>query len=261
MLTPRSPFRFLDLPAEIRNMIYTYLAASYQTPETSKTKFIFRIYDLPHDTRISTTENHNAIMQPGLVRTCSQIYWESRLIFYRHHHFKLHIWQEEHKDMRNRLKAWFFSQSCLKRVMKWLDAIGVEARMQIRSLEIDVHDSNAYWTSTGTEFKSFISDLHARLSDEATVVYRPSPRCHNARILWELGKVFYDKDPTHVPKFEHPHWIVDGWNGSVWAFPSYLFVPVSTKYRVARPSLTFESGLGFFGGYIQGSGGMPGQWD
>ena len=231
-------------------MIYTYLAVSYRTPETSKTKFTFRFRDFPHDTRISEAENLNSIMQPGLFRTCSQIYWESRLIFYRHHNFKLHIWRDEYKNLLDCLTAWFFSKSCLKRVTKWLDVIGAEARRQIRSLEIEVHDDNAHLMSPRTAYGAFINDLHARLSEEATVVYRPGPRCHNAGVLWELGKIFYDKDLARVPKFEHPHWSVRGWKywrGSVWALPRDWFLPLPTKSRVARPSLTFGPGLGFFG--------------
>lgn len=250
MLTLRSPFRFLDLPGEIREMIYTYLAASYYTPETSKTKFTFRDHDYPHDTHISETENQNSIMQPGLFRTCSQIYRESRLFFYRHHTFKLHIWQAEDKTLPDQLAAWFFCKSRLERAAQWLDAIGAEAREQIRSFEIDVHMDDAQPFSARTAYGRFMDDLHARLSDEATVVYRPGPRCHNAAVLWDLGKIFYDRDPARVPRFEHPRWSVEGGNGSVWAVPKHRFYPQyysSTKYRVARPSLTFGPGQGFFG--------------
>ena len=119
--------------------------------------------------------------------------------------------------------------------------------MQIRSLEIEVYIGNAHPTFARTAYGPFIDDLHAKLSDESTVVYRPGPRCHNAAVLWELGMVFYDRNTARVPKFEHPCWFVPGWNGSVWAVPGSSFIPSSTKYRVARPSLTFGPGLGFFG--------------
>ena len=249
LLTLRSPFRFLDLPGEIRNMIYKYVVASENILETRYTLFKNRIRDRPHKTHESETENRESTTLPSLLRTCSQIYRESRLTFYRHHAFKLHIWQEEYDGLLDTLSAWVFSTSCLKRVTKWLDAIGAHARKEIRFVQVEVHCNNDNPATARTAYESFIDSLHARLSDDATVVYRPGPKCHNAAVLWELGEIFYDRDPTRVPGFSHPGWVCSGFdgNGNVWAIGRAWFVSVPLKQPLARPSLTFGPGLGWFG--------------
>ena len=128
-----SPFRFLNLPGEIRNEIYKYIiAADAELLKLVKTKS--RVPD--HTAETCEKANRASTSQPALFRTCSQIRAESRGLFYHYHAFTLHIWVEEDKEVHKGLLShifWWFEharreKSSLERVMRWLDAIGAEAR-------------------------------------------------------------------------------------------------------------------------------------
>lgn len=57
--------------------------------------------------------------------------------------------------------------------MRWLDAIGAEARREIRSFEVEVHGDDS---TTAKKLPRFVDGLYAKMSDEATVVYRAASR-------------------------------------------------------------------------------------
>ena len=221
-------------------MIYKYVAASERTAK-KKGKV-----NSPGD-----AEKHATIIQPGLFRTCSQIYTESRGLFYRHHVFKLHL-RREHIGLWDYLAAWICLQQPRNRVARWLDAIGKEARRQIRTLEIQVHYTEGEEIKT---YARFMGDIHKRLPDEATVVYRCASSKYAAETLFELGKIFYDRDPGPIPHFEHRLVATEWSHGNLWATMSntphwlrYQLLRLPVRNRGSRPSLTFGPGLGWFGG-------------
>ena len=144
--------------------------------------------------------------------------------------------------------------TCLERVIKWLDSVTPDMRKQIRTLEIEIHYSDS---STAKAYIGFLDDLHSRLSDDATVIYRPSPtsrpyQTHSFGVLWGLGKILHDRDASRLPRFEHPNWILPdryttGHAADVWA---HGFIPLyfnRSRGHCRRPSLTFGPGLGWFG--------------
>lgn len=197
---------------------------------------------LPPHLYAGETENQASILQPGLFRTCSQIHTESRGLFYHHHAFKLHIWQS--KSILSNLAVWlrlWQGKTCLQRATRWLDAIGAEARKQIRTLEVEVHCEGA---ASAKDYTEIIDHLHSRLSDEATVVYRSASRKFDVLILYDLGAVFYERDPARVPQFEQ-----DVWTSATipWTTTRSLLFRLPTRYRGPRPTLTFGPGLGWFG--------------
>ncbi len=197
--------------------------------------------------------NHASIQQPGLFRTCSQIHTESRLLFYRYHTFKLQVWQEENRGLLQHVTAWFRPllgrKTCLERVMRWLDAIGVEARKQIRTLEVDLHMEDPTYVKI---YARFMVDLHARLSDEATVVYWSVSQKRHFADLWALGNTFYDRDPSRLLRFEYPGRalgpLLDR-SAIVWTWTEAQVLDYPIKRRDPRSSLTFGPGLGWFGGH------------
>ncbi len=243
----KSPFPFLNLPAEVRNEIYKYVSAADTKPRVPKKKLNFN-QDLPTPTEIHEIANRAGTSQPGLFSTCAQIRNESRGLFYRYHTFKLHIWQEEEEGLWSRFYAWLHclqrEKSCIERVKRWLDAIGPQARKEIRRLEIKIHCEDQ---TTVKSFARFMDEIHARLPDEATVVYRAVPEKMAKLILWELGKVFYDRDHTRGMVFQSPRWtfgdrrVMGGLNRSQGQyFPN--------RHDTQRVSLTFGPGMGWFNG-------------
>ena len=241
----------MKLPAEIRCEIYKYVAAAENAPKKGKAKVVSERHGLAYHIAAGEVKNQASIMPPGLFRTCTQVYMESRYLFYRHHPFKLQIWHEEKrsKSILERLAEWvglWRHTTCLDRTTRWLDAIGGQTLKQIRILEIEVHP----WSATGWRaYVRFIDDLHARLSDETTLVYRSTARGFEALdTLWALGKMFYDRDPSRVPQFEYPGW----YPGLI---PTGLFLagitpgicpPLPSRRLGSRPSLIFGPGLGWF---------------
>ena len=192
--------------------------------------------------------NRAGTSQPGLFSTCAQIRNESRGHFYRYHTFRLHIWQKEDKGLLSRFYAWLHyprrEKSCIERVKRWLDAIGPQARKEIRRLEIKIHCEDR---ATAKSFARFIAELHARLPDEATVVYRAVPQNIAKLTLWELYKVFYERDPTLEMVFKSPMWTV-GDHRSMWLAKVSQGQYFPNPHDVQRVSLTFGPGLGWFNG-------------
>ena len=200
------------------------------------------IQGVPND---DNGKNRTAILQPALFLTCSQIQNESRVFFYRYHIFQLHVWQGAiglPSRKAEQLRLWR-SRTRLTRVIEWLDILGEDTRKQIRTIEIELrcHDG-----ATVRKYARFIPDLHARLSDEATVVYRTVSQAQGFAMLLELGRMFHARHPARVLPFEHPNWSII--NGTIWWLCTlHNFVYTWTAYPVPGPSLTFGPRLGWFG--------------
>ena len=218
------------------------MIASDHTPKKGKTKPRVGIQAIPPN---NTRKNRAALLQPALFRTCSQIRSESRVFFYRYHTFHLHVWQEDHglpSRIAEQLRLWR-PRICLDRVKRWLDFLGKDTREQIRTIEIELHRDDLTTVET---YAGFIDDVHARLSDDATVVYRTVSRARGFAMLFELGRIFQARNPARVLHFEHPNWSLRN-NTNVWASTLQDFVYTRTRYRVPGPSLTFGPRLGWFG--------------
>ena len=187
----------------------------------------------------------SAHLQPPLFRTCSQIRSESQVFFYRYHTFQLHVWQEDQgllSRIAEQLRLWR-PRTCLDRVKRWLDFLGEDTRRQIRKIEIELHCDGLATVET---YAGFIDDVHARLSDEATVYYQTVSCARGFAMLFELGRIFQARNPARVLHFKHPNWSL--WNNTnVWASTLQDFVYTPTRYRVPGPSLTFGPRLGWFG--------------
>ena len=219
------------------------MAASEHTPKKGKTKSPTEAQGVPNHV---DKKNRTALLQPALFRTCSQIRNESRVFFYRYHTFQLHVSQEDiglWSRIATQLRLWR-SRTSLNRVIEWLDFLGKDIRKQIRTIEIELHCDDVATVKT---YAGFIDDLHARLSDEATVVYRTVSQAQGFAMLFELGRIFHARNPARVLHFEHPNWSVIRNHAGLWALTLRDFVYVRTRYRVPGPSLTFGPGLGWFG--------------
>ena len=223
------------------------MIACDHTPNKGKTKSTVGIQAV----RSNNTEKNRAarlqpaLLQPGLFRTCSQIRSESRIFFYRYHTFHLHVWQEDQglpSRIAEQLRLWR-PGTCLDRVIRWLDFLGKDIRKQIRTIEIELHCDDQTTVKT---YAGFIDDVHARLSDEATVVYRTVSEPQGLAMLFELSGIFQARNPAGVLHFEQSNWSIRN-NTNVGASTIYNFVYTWTKYRVPRPSLTFGPRLGWFG--------------
>ena len=200
--------------------------------------------ELPYHVCAGDIQNQATIAQPGFFNTCSQIYHESRAFFYRHHEFKLYIWQEP--GMKQHSK-------CLKKMLNWLGTIGVEMQKQIRTLEINLQCDP---TSDLGTYIWFVDNLHSMLSDhQATVIYRPISQMrarHDVAFLWGIGKVLQVGNPGRVPQLEHPNWSVRGSPASgneadVWTWARNPLAYTPRKPNAERPSLTFGPDEGWFG--------------
>lgn len=225
------------------------MIASEHTPKKCKTKPTVGIQAIPsNNTRNNRAARlQPALLQPALFRTCSQIRSESRVFFYRYRTFKLHVWQED-QDLPSRigiaeqLRLWR-PRTCLDRVKGWLNFLGEDTRKQIRTIEIELHYDDQTTVKT---YAGFIDDVHASLSDDATVVYRTVSQPQGLAMLFELGRIFQARNPAGVLHFEQSNWSIRN-NTNVGASTIYNFVYTRTRYRVPRPSLTFGPRLGWFG--------------
>ncbi len=127
--------------------------------------------------------------------------------------------------------------------MKWMDTIGADARSQIRNLNVMIYNDDLTAVKL---FVRFVERLHAKFSDEATVVYRVLPTKKDALQLWELGKVFSFRHPSRVPLFENPRWVGVMDMSDTWTWSRAYALSYPTRNRAARPRLTFGPGLGWF---------------
>lgn len=234
VLTPESPFPFLKLPVEIRIEIYKYAAASDDIPPKSTIKSAIELqHPSPHayfgdlSAYLHDLRNQESIAQPGLFQTCSQVYHESRVFFYRHHKFKFYIRQEDNRVMSHQKTK--RHHTCLEMWFRWFTTIGVDMQKQIRTLKFgltccDLENVMAY--------TRFIEDLHARLSDRATVIYRGTSinSLTERAILSGLADIFQARGNKRAPHLEYPVAPVGQWTD-----------------RPVNPVLTFGPGLGWFG--------------
>ena len=199
--------------------------------------------ELPRHVCAGDIHNRASITQPGFFHTCSQIYQESRAVFYRYREFKLHIWQDARKLRES---------TCLVKVLNWFDTIGVDMQKQIRTLEINLQCETSLDLYT---YVWFVDSLHEKLSDKATVIYRPISQKrarHDVSFLWFIGKILHVREPRRVPQFEHPNWSIRGSQGpgndaDVWSWTRNPLVYRPKKRDVDRPTLTFGPDEGWFG--------------
>ena len=225
------------------------MAAFEKPPKKGAVKSAVESRELPRHVCASDIQNQTSIAQPSIFHACSQIYRESRAFFYRYREFKLRIWQEPGKKRYSR---------CFRKVFEWLNTIGVEMQLEIRTLEIDLQ------CDTSADMKAyiwFVDNLHARLSEEATVIYRPTSQMrarHEVAHLWYIGKVLHSRDRNRVPQLEHPNWSINpDWSirdldtletaANIWANTKNPLVYTPKKVNVDRPSLTFRPNEGWFG--------------
>lgn len=113
-------FSFLKLSGETRNEIYKYVAAfNIKARRRCSIKWFAKQPD-DHSVNIYLGNRQNQALTSlsGLFLVCSQVYHESRVLFYRYHDFRLYIWQDE-KGLLSRLKAWFGMKNhgeCMERI-------------------------------------------------------------------------------------------------------------------------------------------------
>ena len=256
-----SPFRFLNLPGEIRNEIYKY-ASTMPPIALKKPKKPRNSAPNPPLSGLSDAEKHSfekenlvSTQLPALFLTCSQIHTESRLLFYRHHVFKFRVWYEEQNawlKLAKRLR-FYLQTTCLERVIGWLDAIGPQARKQIRKIEIELHCDDLREMGN---YAPFVHDLHARLPDEATVVYRSASRYLDQQVLLlkELGKKLFSGDPIRLARLGAAHWFRKRGGASPWeVYLFQLYDEHGRRREEEGPSLTFGPGQGWFGGVSRSS--------
>ena len=126
---------------------------------------------------------------------------------------------------------------------------------QIRTLEVDLQCEPSAVSTDLYAYIWVVDNLHAKLSEKATVIYRPISQMrarHDVSVLWGIGKVLHVRDPRRVPRFEHPNWSIrdshtPGNDADVWAFARNPLAYTPKKRDVDRPSLTFGPDKGWFG--------------
>ena len=124
-----SPFPFLNLPSEIRNIIYRLVVKSHARFYESKVldkhslKLLLGQAEYATLTRWDIQYNHQAVIQPGLLRTCSQIRKEALILYYENHPFDFNIYADApmHECLRN-----------------WHSSIGEIGRRHLRHVNFNV---------------------------------------------------------------------------------------------------------------------------
>ncbi len=177
-----SPFPFLKLPAEVRNKIYELTATTYHSGRLGN---YIKAPSKWYKSRYRSGQE--TIVQPGLVCCSKQTRSEGLLIFFHNHHFVF-------KPQR------WGPQPCrplLDGLLPWLDRIGAVGRTHIRHMELvgDLRPPDV----------PAMDRLHARLSDEATVLYQSQAA---SGWLWDLPTTlrivhtFQLQNPGKVPVYE-----------------------------------------------------------
>lgn len=144
-----SPFPFMKLPAEIRNKIYR-LTATINHSDRLDRHYIRKVR--PHNLIYSLVQD--AIVQPGLVCCSKQTRSEGLLIFFQEHHFLF--------DVR---RIWGVGgPHSIGDLLPWLNKIGPVERKNIRNITL--------LCEVSPRDVPVMHRIHAKLSDDATVVYK-----------------------------------------------------------------------------------------
>ncbi|KAL9102897.1 MAG: hypothetical protein Q9163_001989 [Psora crenata] len=168
----QEPFRFFDLPSEIRNMIYTMITCSEARHWSGFTS--------RRNIRFSQKSNHLEITQPDLFRTCRQARAEGLSIFYRARSFGF------------RLHA---SKIALDGVVAWLDVIGDVYRLAIPRVTLELPYEGKI---SAVRSYAIIARILIRLPETAPLIFRGLD-VHTAIQLWALGTYFKTLDLFDIP--------------------------------------------------------------
>lgn len=213
----------MKLPVEIRVEIYIYAATSDDVPKKYRAESTVDSkkpsssdyrgnldgYMSDLDAYFGDLRNQEIIAQPGLFQACSQIYHESHVFFYRHHEFKFVIWQDNNNVTSHPNTEPY--HALLAKVLRWLDNIGVDMQEQIRTVEFRLLRCGS---ANVTAYTRFIEAVHAKISDQATIIYRGSGtrRREEYALLSGLADVFGAQKSMRAPQIEHPELPVDHWD-------------------------------------------------
>ena len=171
-------FRFLDLPPEIRCMIYEKIAAHPDNWCEYRNLTPF----MPNRTRSSVSvpyANHRNIAQPTIFHICKQIRSEGLDLFYKGRDFQIDI---------------AFSRLALKAIMRWLDAIGESHRLKIGQLTLIFDSDNVAMP----RLRDVLTWFLAKLSKDAKVVCS-SLGTTMAKKLWKLGNELHYMYQAKIP--------------------------------------------------------------
>lgn len=158
-----APFRFLDLPPELRNMIYKMITRHPRAYGRIVNPFI----SARRARHKAQQGNREEITQPNLFCASAMIRDESIGLFYQLRNFEVDLAMELH---------------ALKFLQSWLKGIGKEAYQTIRSLTLNIGRKNLL----SGRLCYIVTYLLENLSKEATITCQAEGSAP-ARKLWGLG--------------------------------------------------------------------------
>lgn len=182
-----SPFRFLALPAEIRNIIYKLTATTYRLDGRLGGK-----RHVDGNRRVHRyISGKGSIAQPGLIRCSRQTRYEGLPIFLRHHRFQFSmaaarrppLWRTILPNPTPTTEEFFHD------VAAWLDRIGTQSCKNIHSM--------TFTCVLTVDSVPAMNSMHRRLSEEATVVYLPME--HHGAPLRTIQEQFIAHSTVKVP--------------------------------------------------------------
>ena len=182
-----SPFRFLDLPPEVQNIIYEYHAA--EDFGTFPKSFIsYPNKELPIFSRLCKPNAFGLQRGAAATITAPNLFLTSKTTrdaglpsFYLARPFCITTLTPQMGELA---------------ALRWLEAIGNERCKLIRSLEI------AHFSNNKESLKDIMNHSHQKLSEKATVTYK----CSDPQLLWGLGVEFQAGHPVGKGPTFSPQW-------------------------------------------------------